>query len=103
MWAWALQRVTGLLLVLFLFLHLWNLHFSYRFQTPLDFVFENLYKPATLYSLLGIVVFHGLAGVRTVLVDFGLSLKAQRAVFWTLVVLGSLIVAYGVYKRAFGP
>lgn len=91
MWSWLLQRVTGVLLVFYLFLHLYVLHFAGEGATTFDAIAARLRTPFFKFfdlTLLALVIFHGLNGVRAVLIDFGLSAGAQRIVFWVLMALG---------------
>src|SRR5689334_12051545 len=55
MWAWLWQRVSALLIVLFLVLHI---------TFP--------YKPAIQFLLLLTVTFHATLGIRVILLDFNL-------------------------------
>jgi succinate dehydrogenase cytochrome b556 subunit len=100
-WTWLLQRVTGLLLVFYLFAHLWILHYANlpnkvafdeilaRLQSPLFLVFDLM--------LLALVIFHALNGVRVIIIDFGISSRAQKILFWGLMLLGLAMFLFGVY------
>ncbi len=101
MWTWLLQRITGLLLVFYLFAHLWVLHYANlpnkvafdeilaRLQSPLFLVFDLM--------LLALVIFHALNGVRVIVIDFGISSRAQKMLFWGLMLLGFAMFLFGVY------
>lgn len=99
MTAHLLQRVTGVLLLLYLFLHVETVAYMShgpaafnqavgRFQTPLFKVLE--------ISLLGAVVAHALNGVRITLLDWGAARGRQRRMFWWLTVgVGTLLFLAG--------
>jgi len=97
--AWVLQRVTAVLLLIFLGVHLGALHY-YLFGQHITFdrVVERLQSPFFVVVDLGLLVtaaFHGLNGIRAVLLDLPLSPGVQRAAFWVLVVIGVIGVVYG--------
>lgn len=98
MWSWFMQRITGLLLVLYLMTHLWNNHFRY-IKTPLDPLFQVIFSSGFTLILLVLVVYHGFNGVRSVAIDLGGSLKLQKQIFWSLMFLG-LILIYGIGSKA---
>ena len=76
MWAWLLQRAAALLLLGVIVLHLKN-----PFARPVQ------------ATLLGLVLLHGLLGVRVILLDFGLPVRWHRTLFAGAVALGVVIFA----------
>ena len=91
MWAWLLQRVTGLLLVFYLFIHIVWVH---GIKTPFDFMFVD-FKTAVLILLL-LVLPHALNGFRVFAIDFGIGEKTQKLLFWALVLIGVLVFIGGI-------
>ena len=77
MWAWLLQRSAALLLLAVIALHLKN-----PFLRPVQ------------AALLGLVLLHGLLGVRAILLDFGLPVRWHRVLFAGAIALG--VVLFGV-------
>jgi succinate dehydrogenase / fumarate reductase cytochrome b subunit len=78
MWAWLLQRVSAILILLFLILH-----FFLPYRRPLQFL------------LLLVVSFHASLGVRVFLIDLGVPVKAQKIlflIFGLLAIFGLLFV-----------
>lgn len=86
MWSWVAHRVTGMLLFLFLFVHvldtalvrvspeLYNAVIGH-YQTPLMGLGE--------VGLVAAVVFHAFNGIRVILVDFwAKGPKYQRVMLW---------------------
>src|SRR5260370_17227362 len=65
MWAWLIQRLAALGLLAVIALHLHN-----PFVRPVQ------------AAVLGLVLLHGLLGVRAILLDFGLPARAHRALFF---------------------
>ena len=76
MWAWLLQRLAALLLIVVIALHLRN---------PFDRTGQA--------ALLGLVLLHGLLGVRAILLDFGLPVRWHRALFGGAIALGAILFA----------
>jgi succinate dehydrogenase cytochrome b556 subunit len=99
-WAWLLQRITSLFLLVFLGAHLWLLHVAMAGQTiDIASVGARLRSPLYLWldiGLLVIVVFHGLNGLRAVLLDFGPLQKRPVAVTWLLGIIGLSLVVFGI-------
>lgn len=86
---WLLQRITAVLLVVFLALHLWATNFTTQWATFLRAVVD--------ISLLGLALFHGLNGVRAVVLDFGVGMAGRRFLSVSLALLGIAAFLFGVY------
>ncbi|MCL6449881.1 MAG: hypothetical protein K6T75_01110 [Acetobacteraceae bacterium] len=101
LWPWFWQRATAAALVVALFLHLWATHFSdpgaeIAFAGVTVRVKTVLYM-AVDFSLLALVLFHGLNGLRNVLLDFGVR---RRGALWLTVglsVIGLAWLVLGVF------
>lgn len=100
-WAWLLQRITAVLLLGLLGIHIAVLHFI---RPEGDITFASVHvRLATLlymgvdYSLLGIVLYHGLNGARNVLLDFTFGQRAQTAISMVLLLIGLVAFAYGAW------
>ncbi|TFH41561.1 MAG: hypothetical protein E4G94_07750 [ANME-2 cluster archaeon] len=87
MWSWLLQRITGLLLVLYLLVHMWGFHFR-NVRTPPDQVFDFVLSGNFFLILLILMIYHGFNGVRVVTIDIIGGIRFQRWMFWIIVVLG---------------
>ena len=84
MWAWLWQRISALLIVVLLTLHI---------TLP--------YKLVIQFLLLLVVTFHATLGLRVILLDFNLvSMKYHRLLAWGLPVAG-LIVMFIVWKSIY--
>src|SRR5215207_3446046 len=76
MWAWLWQRISALLIVVLLALHI---------ALP--------YKPIIQFLLLLTVTFHATLGVRVILLDFNLvSVRHHRTLAWALPLAGFAIL-----------
>lgn len=76
MWAWLIQRVSAILILLFL-----ALHFFLPYRRPLQFL------------LLLTVALHASLGIRVFLIDLGAEVKTQKALF----IFSLLLAAFGLF------
>ena len=84
MWAWMWQRISALLIVVLLVLHIWM---------P--------YKPLIQFVLLLVVTFHATLGLRVILLDFKLvSIRHHRKLAWGLMACG-LIAMFFVWRSIY--
>ncbi len=101
MWGWILQRITGLLLVFYLMLHILVVSVAmWGGQESFDRWMHGLHNPVLLTLELGLiltVIYHALNGLRIVLFDLGYGIRAQRQVFAAVMVLTALIFGYSLY------
>ncbi|MGC8839043.1 MAG: succinate dehydrogenase, cytochrome b556 subunit [Anaerolineae bacterium] len=101
-WAFALNRATGLLLVLYLGVHLTVLSLLARGPSAYDAFVAFASHPLVILFDLGlaaVLLYHGLNGVRLILLGLGWGLRWQRELFWALMVLGAAVwcaAAYGL-------
>lgn len=86
---WVLQRITAVLLAVFLGLHLWASNFTADWAA--------LFRALVDLALLVLALFHGLNGVRTVVLDFGPGLQGRRFLSASLAMLGIAGFLFGVY------
>ena len=105
-WAWFLQRLSAVLLVILLGIHLYVAHFmdldSHTGDEAL-ITFEDvsvrldqLIYIVVDYGMLAMVLLHGLNGFRTVLFDFDMFVKRRKAVDAGLWVLGVGTLVWGI-------
>ncbi len=93
--AWILHRLTGLLLVIYLPLHVMGLR---SLADPASFekyvtLYRNpLFKLAEVV-LLGVVAFHAFNGIRILLQDLYFRSDTQRVLFYVVLVLTLLVTA----------
>ena len=104
-WAWIWQRLTAVLLAVFLGTHIFVLHYvpanmtitfagvAVRFQSALYMVIDS--------ALLALSLYHGLNGVRNVLFDFVIADSTRRFInilFW---IVGVAFLLWGAYALTF--
>jgi succinate dehydrogenase hydrophobic anchor subunit len=74
MWAWLIQRAAAVLLLVMVVAHL-----------------VNPFRRGVQGVLLGLVILHGLLGVRSLVLDVGVPIRWHRALFAAALVLGAVI------------
>jgi succinate dehydrogenase / fumarate reductase cytochrome b subunit len=96
-WAFVLNRLTGIGLTIYLFLHFallstllmgeetWN-SFMALAKTPPFLLLDVV----LLFGLL----FHGLNGLRQVLLACNVGLDRHKAIFWALMLVGAVALVY---------
>ncbi len=100
-WTWYWQVFTGIALLLLLGLHFIANHFIVRgglrdfadvvsyLRNPIILVLEVLF--------LVVVTIHAMLGVRAIVLDFGISDRAEKRLAQTLTVVGVLTVGYALW------
>jgi succinate dehydrogenase / fumarate reductase cytochrome b subunit len=104
MYAWLIQRLSGLYLVIFVLTHIAaiaqaNLVIIKGFQAEVFDALRNPFwanGPLTLIfdlATLGIIAFHGMNGIRIVFLDLGLGVQQHRTAFWITMVVALAVSA----------
>ncbi len=103
MWAWILHRLTGLGLVLYIFIHIvlmsssllrgrqaFDAMLSYLMGHPVFQVLETL--------LLGAALYHGFNGIRILLFDLGLGIgvRRQKLLFWIFMIIAAILWVWSI-------
>lgn len=97
LWVWIWQRFSAVLLVVLLGVHFGIMHFVNP-TAEISFATTSLRLQSVLYmivdgGLLLLGLFHGLNGVRNVILDYWP--KAGKAAAWILGLVGLLVAGYG--------
>jgi succinate dehydrogenase / fumarate reductase cytochrome b subunit len=99
--AFALNRVTAIGLVFYLFLHLVMLGKLAQGQEAYDEFIALARHPLIQAGELLVIaagVLHGLNGVRIMLTTFGIGTNRQRGLFYALMAPAVFIILYFVYR-----
>jgi succinate dehydrogenase / fumarate reductase, cytochrome b subunit len=100
-WAFALNRLTGLGVLLYLYLHLGILSTLARGPGAWDAFVEIALHPLVLVMdvvLLAGLLIHGLNGIRITLVGLGLVVSRQKALFVALMIVAAVIAFIGTIR-----
>lgn len=101
MWAYVLNRVTGLALVFYLYLHLAVLSLLSRGQSSWDPFIALARSPAFLtldVILIAAVLIHALNGKRITLLGLGIGMRVHKQLFLGLMALALLGVVVSATK-----
>lgn len=93
--AFYLQRVTGVLLLGYLLLHVHTVHMISEGPAAFDRAMETFKNPffrLLEIGLLAVVILHALNGIRIVAIDFGVATRHQRKLFWSLTAALGLVI-----------
>ena len=108
-WPWLFQRFSGLLLFPLLGLHIWMGHFSglgaviegrQEELILFDIVKQRLAQGLFIFvdfSLLGLVLYHGLNGIRNILLEWQPAAGRGKSITIGLWFLGVVTFAYGAW------
>lgn len=94
-WAYVLNRITGLLLVAYLYVHLAVLSLLARGPDAYDRFVDVMRSPLFLLLDVGLIaglLFHGLNGLRLTVVGLGVGVRAQRALLGAATVVGAAVL-----------
>jgi succinate dehydrogenase / fumarate reductase cytochrome b subunit len=94
-WAFALNRLTGLGLMLYLMVHMGVLTLLLRGEEQWDEFVELASHPLILaldVVLIFGILYHGLNGIRVALVGMGIAVRWQKPRFWVLMAAGALLL-----------
>jgi succinate dehydrogenase/fumarate reductase cytochrome b subunit len=89
MFVWVFHRVTGLLLIILLSIKFLTSFFLMTKQQKPDWALVLHTNPLTDSLLIVSVVFHGLYGLRTVIIDSGV--RKEKLLFWIFTILGAVL------------
>ncbi len=102
MWAWILFRISGLVLAVYLFVHIWVISQGrVGGAEQLDSFFGFFDKPFLVFLdsvLVAAVLYHALNGVRILLMDLGIGIQRHKAVFWICMLVAAAAVWGFAYK-----
>lgn len=101
MWAFALNRITGIGLVVYLYLHLGVLSLLSRGPTSWDAFVSLARSPYFLtldVILLAGILIHGLNGLRIALTGFNVGVKKQKVLFSALMLIAVVALSATALK-----
>ncbi len=93
-WAFVLHRFTGIVLVLYLFLHLYVLSYLARGPEVYGNIVSLMENPILVLLEVGLVAaiaYHGLNGLRLMLMALNIGVERQKEMFWVVFLIAALI------------
>jgi succinate dehydrogenase / fumarate reductase, cytochrome b subunit len=104
MWAWLLFRISGLILVFYLFVHVYVISRGRLMgSTGLNSAFTFFDKPFLVFldvMLVAAVLYHGLNGVRIVMMDLGYGILRHKVMFWACMAVAAASLTVFAVKAA---
>lgn len=102
MWAWVGHRITGLVLVAYVFLHLSFLSTASVGDDGVSFndLMATTSQPlfvAMDFLLVVVVIYHAMNGLRVVMFDLGLGIRRQKLVFWVCMAVAAILIVGGLW------
>jgi succinate dehydrogenase / fumarate reductase cytochrome b subunit len=101
MWIWLAHRVTGVIIGLYAVAHLVVISLALiGTGKTFDDVMNTFRKPYIVgfeVVLLAVIFFHVLNGLRIILFDLGIGVRAQKQVFGGLMVVGAVLFSVAVW------
>jgi succinate dehydrogenase / fumarate reductase, cytochrome b subunit len=101
MWSWVAHRITGVLVFFFLFVHVLDTAMVRVSPNSYDRV-TNIYKNPLVnlleLGLVGAVLYHGLNGIRIMLIDFwSAGARYQKQMLVGVVTIWVVVMVPGAY------
>ncbi len=96
MWAWLFFRISGLILVFYLGVHI--IVISTGHFDKLDALLKAFDNPIAVLADLALVVavlYHALNGVRIILMDLGIGIHRHKIMFWSAMAV--VVVCFAVF------
>ncbi len=100
---WVARRVTGLVIALYIFAHLYVLSTFWSGQNAwgsmMSIMTSDIFIVLDLL-LLGAVIVHAVTGTAVILFDTGVGVRKHKKVYWALAVVGVILFigcVYGAY------
>lgn len=97
--AWILHRITGLLLVFYLLLHIWVTHHISQGPEGFNKVMSVVQQPLFLLleiGLLGTVLYHAFNGLRIIIVEFADNgASAHKTIFGIMMAIAGILFLIG--------
>lgn len=99
-WAWILNRLSGLLLIFYLTMHIWVINTLTKGPEAFDRLMVFLNGP--LFKLLeiglwGVILYHSFNGIRIMIIDFSRGSEKQKKLFWIFTVIAFFLWIVGTY------
>jgi succinate dehydrogenase / fumarate reductase cytochrome b subunit len=95
------QRLSGLGIVVYLFMHVFIISSAIWHPDGGSFnrILQHLQQPQFIVGdlvLLAAVMFHAFNGFRILLLDVGIGVRRHKPVFWALMIVTAALVIYGI-------
>lgn len=101
MWAWIGHRLTGVALVVYIFMHLSFITTASLGDGPKNFdaLMKITSQPLFIvmdFVLVVVVIYHAVNGFRVVLFDMGIGIRRQKQIFWACMGVAAVLIVAGI-------
>jgi len=100
MFSFLIQRLTGVALVFYLFMHIWSIGHIRSGEKSFNDLMKAYNSPSghvIEYLLLLCVLFHMVNGIRIVAVDFLSMTRSQKPIFWGSIAVMIVIAVFSIF------
>lgn len=87
--AWLIHRITGAAVGIYFLLHILG-QFGMKYG-GLDGLRDFLGSKALAIVLLAFLIYHGLNGIRELIIDFGHGALYHKKLFWLMIIIGVIV------------
>jgi succinate dehydrogenase cytochrome b subunit len=102
-WAFLFQRGSGVVLVAYLYLHLYELRLllvgSVAYEGFLRLVLSPIFLPFDML-LFAVGIYHGANGLKTAINEFGYGINHSKSLLVLMLIIGVIVWAYASYAVA---
>lgn len=103
MFAWLLHRITGIGITFYLLFHIATIGTLIfmggpDFNRSLAILMHNPWFLSLDFLLLAAVLIHALNGIRILIIDFGVWILHQKALFYTSMAVAFVLFVLGLYR-----
>jgi succinate dehydrogenase / fumarate reductase cytochrome b subunit len=104
MWAFVLNRITGVLLTIYILVHFVNISVLYLGEMAWNQLMDLFRRPPFLIfdvALVLVLLYHGLNGIRLAILALDIGVAQQKRVFWGLMAFGTIVAvftAFGLFR-----
>ncbi len=99
---WYMQRITGILLAVWLLIHFLVIHFSSVKASGTQVTFKWVHSrlqsgwwQAFYWLFVVLAVYHGLYGLYNIFADYNLKPSTKKGLVWTLWIIGIVAIVFG--------
>ena len=101
MWSWVAQRITGIAVFFFLYVHVVDTALVRVSPEAYDLIIATYKTPIVNLmevGLVGAVLYHALNGLRVIAIDFwARGPRYQRQMLWTILGVWAVVMLPGTY------
>jgi len=97
---WAARRITGLVLAVYIFAHLFVLSNIWGGESSWITAMVTMESPLFVFLdflLLGAVIVHVVTGMAVIFFDMGVGVRKHKKVYWILTAIGIVLFLFAAY------